>query len=465
MGVSGYRRLPLSKGVKMPGLRELSAALRAGQTSARQLVDAALERAHQSKSVFISINPGLVHLANTIDHTGKKTQALTPLAGIPIALKDLFNIRNEVTLAGSIVRKHYAQAEDADAEVVAPLRAAGLLFFGRTNMSEFAYSGIGMNAHYGTPLSIWDRTTGRLPGGSSSGSAVAVAEGIVCASLGSDTAGSCRIPAAFNGVVGVKPSYGRMSLTGIYPLSPTLDAPGPIAIDVDSCFILDQLMSGRAKPADELPRLQPAELNQLRLVIPEARVMNDLDAEVRTAFEAAVETLRAAGVNIRQQSLSLLDDCDDLFVERPIVVREAWDHHRSMLEQHFDEYDPFVGTRLRLGANISDQEQQSRYQARDQLVAAFEREFAELQADALIYPTVACVPPAIAETEDDENARRVNLRCLRNTATVNYFNGCAISLPCHREGEAPVGLMLSAANGQDEPLFRIAAAIEATLGS
>jgi len=449
----------------MPGLRELSAALRAGQTSARQLVDAALERAHQSKSVFTSINPGLVHLANTIDHTGKKMQALTPLAGIPIALKDLFNIRNEVTLAGSIVRKHYAQAEDADAEVVAPLRAAGLLFFGRTNMSEFAYSGIGMNAHYGTPLSIWDRTTGRLPGGSSSGSAVAVAEGIVCASLGSDTAGSCRIPAAFNGVVGVKPSYGRMSLQGIYPLSPTLDAPGPIAIDVDSCFILDQLMSGRAKPADELPRLQPAELNQLRLVIPEARVMNDLDAEVRTAFEAAVEALRAAGVNIRQQSMPLLDDCDDFFVERPIVLREVWDHHRSMLEQHFDEYDPFVGTRLRLGANISDQEQQSRYQARDQLVTAFEREFAEIQADALIYPTVACVPPAIAETEDDENARRVNLRCLRNTATVNYFNGCAISLPCHRAGEAPVGLMLSAANGQDESLFRIAAAIEAALGS
>ena len=449
----------------MPGLRELSAMLRSGQTSASQLVERALERASQSKSVFTTINPGLLHLANTIDRRHKKSQPLTPLAGIPIALKDLFNIRNEVTLAGSIVRKHYAQAEDADAEVVAPLRAAGLLFFGRTNMSEFAYSGIGMNAHYGTPLSIWDRTSGRLPGGSSSGSAVAVAEGIVCASLGSDTAGSCRIPAAFNGVVGVKPSYGRMSLTGIYPLSPTLDAPGPIAIDVDSCFILDQLMSGRAKPADELPNLQPAELNQLRLVIPEARVMNDLDAEVRTAFEAAVEALRAAGVNIRQQSLPLLDDCDDLFIERPVVVREVWDHHRSMLEQYFDEYDPFVGTRLRLGANISDEEQQSRYQARDQLVSAFEREFAEIQADALIYPTVACVPPAIAETEDDENARRVNLRCLRNTATVNYFNGCAISLPCHRTGEAPVGLMLSAANGQDEPLYRIAAAIEAALGS
>ena len=448
----------------MPGLREISRALRSGQTTASQLVERALERASLSKSVFTTINPGLLHLANTIDRRHKKSQPLAPLAGIPIALKDLFNIRNEVTLAGSIVRKHYAQAEDADAEVIAPLRAAGLLFFGRTNMSEFAYSGIGMNAHYGTPLSIWDRDTGRLPGGSSSGSAVAVAEGIVCASLGSDTAGSCRIPAALNGVVGVKPSYGRMSLKGIYPLSPTLDAPGPIAIDIDSCFVLDQLMCGRSKPADDLPRLQPAELTQLRLVIPEARVMHDLDVEVRIAFEAAIETLRAAGASIRQQALSVLDDCDDLFLERPIVVREVWDHHRDMLEQHFDEYDPFVGTRLRLGANITDAEQQSRYDARDQLVTVFEREFAGLQAEALIYPTVACVPPAIAETEDDENARRVNMRCLRNTATVNYFNGCAISLPCHPAGEAPVGLMLSAANGQDESLYRIAAAIEAALG-
>ena len=228
----------------MPGLRELSAALRGGQSTATRLVEQALERARQSKSVFTTINPGLVSLAYSIDRARKKSQALTPLAGIPIALKDLFNIRNEKTFAGSTVRKHYAQPEDADAEVVAPLRAAGLLFFGRTNMSEFAFSGIGKNPHYGTPLSIWDRDTGRLPGGSSSGSAVAVAEGIVSASLGSDTAGSCRIPAAFNGVVGVKPSYGRMSLNGIFPLSPTLDAPGPIAVDVDSCFILDQLMSG-----------------------------------------------------------------------------------------------------------------------------------------------------------------------------------------------------------------------------
>ena len=449
----------------MPGLRELCAALSRGETSSASLVEQALTLANQSESVFTAINPGLMNLARSIDRARRKSPSLSPLAGIPIALKDLFNVRNERTLAGSTVRKHYAQPEAADAGVVAPLRAAGLLFLGRTNMSEFAFSGIGKNPHYGTPLSIWDRATGRLPGGSSSGSAVAVAEGIVPATLGSDTAGSCRIPAAFNGVVGVKPSHGRMSLDGIYPLSPTLDAPGPLAIDVDSCFILDQLMCARTQPAAELPRLEPANLESVELVIPVASVMEDLDDEVQKAFERSVDALAAAGVSIREVAMPVLDHCDDFFRERPIVVYEVWQHHREMLQQHLDEYDPFVGSRMSAGAKISTEEQQNRYNERDRIVDTFNRQFESLQADALLYPSVACVPPAIAETDDEDNARQVNLRCLRNTATVNYFDGCSISLPCHQPGDAPVGLMLSAANGGDDRLYQVAAAVEAKLGS
>ena len=447
----------------MPGLRELSEALSRGETSSASLVEQALTLANQSDSVFTVINPGLLNLAQSIDQARNKSQSLSPLAGIPIALKDLFNVRNERTLAGSTVREHYAQPEAADAEVVAPLRAAGLLFLGRTNMSEFAFSGIGKNPHYGTPLSVWDRATGRLPGGSSSGSAVAVAEGIVVAALGSDTAGSCRIPAAFNGIVGVKPSHGRMSLNGIYPLSPTLDAPGPLAVDVDSCFILDQLMCARTQPAVELPRLQPANPESIKLVIPVARVMDDLDDEVQNAFERSVEALAAAGVSIREVAMPVLDHCDDFFRERPIVVYEVWQHHREMLQQHLDEYDPFVGSRMSAGATISVEEQQNRYRERDQIVDTFNRQFEELQADALLYPSVACIPPAIAETDDEDDARCVNLRCLRNTATVNYFDGCSISLPCHQTGDAPVGLMLSAANGSDDRLYQVAAAVEAKL--
>jgi len=447
----------------MMGLRPLSNALRNADTTASRLVEQALERARVSESVFISINPGLVSLAYSIDRARARSQALPPLAGIPIALKDLFNIRNEITLAGSVVRKHYAQPEPNDADVVAPLRTAGLLFFGRTNMSEFAFSGIGKNPHYGTPLSIWNREQRRLPGGSSSGSAVAVAEGIVPAALGSDTAGSCRIPAAFNGIVGVKPSFGRMSPKGIYPLSPTLDAPGPLAPDVDSCFILDQLMCARIKPDADLPRLQPARLQTLKLVVPDARVMTDLDAAVTTAFERSIAILESAGAEIMQASMPVLDHCDDFFVGRPVVAYEVWQQHREMLERHLDEYDPFVGSRISAGADISETEQQQRYRERSEIIAEFKRQFAQLEADALLYPTVACVPPTIAETADDAAARRVNLRCLRNTATVNYFDGCAISLPCHAAGEAPVGLMLSAKNGDDSTLYEIAAAIEQAL--
>jgi aspartyl-tRNA(Asn)/glutamyl-tRNA(Gln) amidotransferase subunit A len=446
-----------------PGLRAIATALRNGETTSTRLVEQALELADQSRAVFTAINPGLLNLAASIDRARQKSTSQSPLAGIPIALKDLFNVRNESTLAGSIVRKHYAQPEAQDAEVVAPLRTAGLLFLGRTNMSEFAFSGIGKNPHYGTPLSIWDRETGRLPGGSSSGSAVAVAEGIVAATLGSDTAGSCRIPAAFNGVVGVKPSHGRMSLNGIFPLSPTLDAPGPLAVDVDSCFILDQLMCSKLPPSNPLPALQHAELETMKLVIPGARVMEDLDDEVRVAFERSVEVLTAAGVSIQETPMPVLDHCDDFFIERPIVVYEVWQHHREMLEQHLDEYDPFVGLRMSAGAEISDEEQQRRYREREQIVDTFNKQFESLQVDALLYPSVACIPPTIAETDDEDNARQVNLRCLRNTATVNYFDGCSISLPCHQPGGPPIGLMLSATNGSDESLYQIAAAIEAAL--
>lgn len=191
--------------------------------------------------------------------------------------------------------------------------------------------------------------------------------------------------------------------------------------------------------------------------------MQDLDDEVQVAFEHAVEILRNAGVKIQRTAMPVLDHCDDFFRERPVVIQEVWLHHREMLEQHLDEYDPFVGQRMAAGAGISATEQQSRYRERLELVAAFNRQFEFLQADALLYPSVACIPPALAETDDEDNARRVNLRCLRNTATVNYFDGCAISLPCHQPGDAPVGLMLSACNGSDEKLYRIAAAVEKTL--
>lgn len=447
----------------MTSLRTLSEMLKNADITSSELVKDALERAKLSNDVFIQLNQGVLSLAESIDRATKKREVVPALAGIPIALKDLFNVRNQPTLAGSVALKHIARPEPEDADVIAPLREAGLLFLGRTNMSEFAFSGIGKNPHYGTPLSIWDRKTGRLPGGSSSGSAVSVAEGIVVASLGSDTAGSCRIPAAFNGVVGVKPSYGRMSLKGIYPLSPTMDAPGPIAADVDSCYILDQLMSGNMSPADSLPKLSVREPHTLRFVIPEARVLDDLDSEVQSAFDRALDYLRQAGAKITTVKMPVIDVSIELFYSKAIVLYEVYHHHKALLEQYGDEYDPFVQQRMLAGSAISDDEQKDRYRARAEVVQLFNEQFRQLNADALLYPTTPCIAPAISETDDPDNAARVNLRCLRNTVTANYYDGCSISLPCHSKGEAPVGLMISSMNGEDENLYSVAMAVERAL--
>lgn len=441
-------------------LRTLSQALNNRDITSVELAKQTLDRAKQSDSVFLALNDALVSQANIIDKARERGESVPPLAGIPISTKDLFNLKGEKTLAGSIVRQALCDAEAEDAEVIKPLREAGLLFAGRTNMSEFAFSGMGKNPHYGTPLSIWDRKTGRLPGGSSSGSAVSVAEGIVVATLGSDTAGSCRIPAAFNGIVGVKPSYGRLSLTGIYPLSPTSDAPGPLANDVDSCYLLDLLMCGQLAPNNPLPSLNPRDIKSLKLIVPKTKVLDGLDTEVQTAFDNSLQVLRDSGANIRFVEMSSIDDCVDMFANRAVVIHEAYHHHREMLEQHPDQFDPFVGSRLLTGKAISDQQQLERYQEKARIIEQFNQQFRAAGGDALLYPTVACIPPAISETGDLDNARSVNLRCLRNTATANYFDGCSVSLPCHKAGTAPVGLMVSAMNGDDEDLYAISAAVE-----
>ena len=283
------------------------------------------------------------------------------------------------------------------------------------------------------------------------------------ASLGSDTAGSCRVPAAFNGLVGVKPSYGRMSLKGIFPLSPTSDAPGPIATDVDSCYILDQLMAGKWSATGSLPDLSVREPQSLKLVIPEAGVLDDLDSEVRSAFDLALDCLTESGAQLKTEKMPMIDASIELFYSKAIVLYEAYQHHQVMLEQYGDAYDPFVSQRILAGKMISDDEQQDRYRAKAEVVKLFNQNFRQLDADALLYPTTPSVPPAISETDDPDNARWVNLRCLRNTVTVNYFDGCSISLPCHRNAKAPVGLMVSSINGDDEKLYSVAATIEQIL--
>ena len=423
----------------------------------------ALAAAECAEGVFTRINDDVLDQAAHIDRARAEGEPLPALAGVPVTLKDLFNVQGQQTLAGSKVLQDEAPVEKADAVVVGHLRNAGALFLGRVNMSEFAFSGMGLNPHYGNPKSVWDRATGRLPGGSSSGSAVSVAEGIVPASVGSDTAGSCRVPAAFNGIVGVKPTYGRISLRGVYPLSPTSDAPGPLANDLDGCFILDHIMTGRLKHGQPLPVLARREAQSLRLLMPECAVMEGLDAEVAAAFSWALEWLEEAGVSVERVPFTLLEGCVDMFTNRAVAVFESWQAHRERLQARGDEYDPFVRQRMSRGRDMDAAMRTACYREKAALVAAFHEQFRASGADALIYPTSLCVPPAIAETDDPERISAINIRCLSNTATVNFFDGCAVSLPCHAPGDAPVGLMLAAGNGDDQPLYEIAATVESIL--
>lgn len=454
------------------GIRQLAEQVQQKETSVASLVTRRLEKAIQSESVFIALNHNIIDDAQAIDQLSARarssTKPLSPLLGLPITLKDLFDVRGEITLAGSKALKHTAKVASQDCDVIAPLRKAGLLFLGRTNMSEFAFSGLGLNPHYGNPKSIWQREIGRLPGGSSSGCAVSVAEGIVAATMGSDTAGSCRVPAAFNGIVGVKPSYGRYSLNAVYPLSPTSDAPGAMAIDLDSCFILDQVITAAYSGTGPLPRPLPEAQplgNNLSLLVPESVVLEDLDEQVSASFERALGWLEEAGVEIKYRPMPVLERCVDMFFQRAIVGHEAWQHHQSLLEQYEDEYDPFVVQRLKSYRLVTAQEQQSRYREKAKLAVDFNRVMQQQQVDGVLYPTVACVPPTIAETLIPENTAKINLRCLRNTSTANYFNGCSISLPCNLPGAAPVGLMVSLSHNQDDYLYQVAATVEKILNN
>ncbi|MGB1254686.1 MAG: amidase [Thiolinea sp.] len=444
-------------------IRQLAGQLSSGAISCEQMIRERLQLAAGSRGTFVRLNEDIVQQAIAVDQQRRSGAELSPLAGVPLTLKDLFDVQGEKTLAGSKVLENKVDTAQQDAEVVSPLREAGMLFLGRTNMSEFAFSGMGLNPNYPPLYSVWNRETGRLPGGSSSGSAVSVAEGIVPGTLGSDTAGSCRIPAAFNGITGMKPSCGRMSAQGVYPLSHSSDSAGPLAVDVDSCFLLDQLMQG--KYSRDLPALTVKDLTTLKLLIPEGVVMSDLDSEVAEAFEAAVQQLENAGAEIIRQAMPVIDDCVDMFFNRNTVIHEAWEWHRELIEAHGDEYDPYVKVRILSGQGVGEAEQAKRYAEKAALIERFNQEKQVLGIDALLYPTVACVPPTVASTQDADNIGAINLRCLRNTSSVNYFDGCAISLPCHQAGSAPVGLMLSSHHGDDDRLLRMAAGIEKVLQS
>ena len=445
----------------MRGIDELAQALAAGQTTGRALVEESLARiadpGGEGARTFIKVHAKQARaMADAMDGLRKVGRAPGPYAGIPIALKDLFDIAGEPTPAGSRVLAN-APPATANAPVVQRMLAAGFVPMGRVNMTEFAFSGLGINPHYGTPSSPWDRASGRIPGGSSSGTAVAVADGMVAAGLGTDTGGSCRIPAAFCGVVGYKPTARRVPIAGVRPLAPSLDSVGPLAPTVACCAAIDAILAGQAPVAPT-----PARLDGLRLAVPENVVLDGMDETVATAFDRALGVLSAAGARIVRTRFAQFDELPAVNAKGGFAASEAYAWHRALLASKGNEYDPRIGARIARGEGMSAAEYVDLVAARVRIVADFDAETQEF--DALVMPTVPIVAPRIADLVDDERAyNRINLHILRNTALGNFLDRCSISIPCHRVGDAPVGLMLMGETMGDRRLFDIAAAVEAVL--
>lgn len=449
----------------MPTLRQLAADLASGVTNARTLVEESLHRigdaGGEGGRAFITVDAdGSRAAADAADALRAAGVPVPPFAGVPVAIKDLADIAGQVTTAGSVVLADREPAA-ADAPVVARLRGAGFVPIGRTNMTEFAYSGLGLNPHYGTPSSPWDRETGRIPGGSSSGTAVAVADDMVAMGLGTDTGGSCRIPAAYCGIVGYKPTAARVPLEGIVPLSSSMDSAGPLARSVDCCAIGDAVMAGRPLPADGVAR--PAE--RIRLAVLTNYVLDDLDDEVADAYHRSLSALSVAGVDLVDVHFTELAELPTHYAKGGLAAAEAYAWHEELMAERGDGYDQRVRTRIEPGGALTAAEYLRILAGRERLKAAATCHLSGF--DAFVLPTTPILPPAISSFDDDDPAHygSRNLLSLRNTMVGNFLDACAISVPVDPVGEPPVGLMLMADNGEDAELFATARTVEALLPS
>jgi aspartyl-tRNA(Asn)/glutamyl-tRNA(Gln) amidotransferase subunit A len=441
-----------------PTLATLAADLDSGATSARKLVEECLAKIADPKGegarAFIHVDKdAAIAAADAMDWLRKAHAAPSPYAGIPVSIKDLFDIKGQVTRAGSRALEEDCCPAETDAPVVARLRRAGFIVIGRTNMTEFAYSGIGINPHYGTPKSVWNRSVGHVPGGSSSGAAVSIADGMAFGALGTDTGGSCRIPAAFNGIVGFKPTQRRIPLDGGVPLSFSLDSFGPLARSVGCCAVLDAVL------ADEpVQPLQPRPVKGMRLAVPTTVALDGLDDDVATTFERTLETLSRAGALIERIEVPEFLDVGVMNTKGGFAASESFAWHRYLIVSKGDVYDPRVHVRILRGEGMSAADYIDLLNARKSFIARTEARIAPY--DALVMPTTANTPPKIADLADDKAFAVENLRALRNCSLINVLDGCAISLPAHRDGEVPVGLMLASSGGSDRRIFELAAGME-----
>ena len=422
---------------------------------------AAIDAPHgEGARAFLFVDrEGALRSAEEADRRYRAGSVPSPFCGIPVSVKDLFDVRGQTTRAGSRLLQASAPATK-DASVVERLRNAGFVLVGRTNMTEFAYSGLGLNPHYGTPLNPWRRDVGHIPGGSSSGATISVADGMAAAAIGTDTGGSCRIPAAMCGIVGYKPTASAVPRDGALPLSQTLDSVGPLARSVDCCAILHRIMAGVDGTTAATQRDGPA-LADVTLGILRDYVMDDVAAPVADAFERATKRLEQCGAALVDVRLRALDRLPAINAKGGFAAAEAIAWHRQHLAAASDQYDPRVRVRIEKGAEQSAADYLDLFAARREIIAAATD--AMRGCAALIHPTVPMLPPRLADLEDDDEYDRLNRLALRNPSLANFLDACAISLPIHTSGNAPVGMNLLGRHGGDEALLALAESVERAL--
>ncbi len=434
-----------------------------GKTSASEEMTLAITAAQSSRCehVFVQTTFEEAHAtAASLKHSP------LPLAGLSVSVKDLFDVAGQTSRAGSVVLNGAPTARQ-DALAVARLRAAGAAFIGRTNMSEFAFSGVGINPHLGTPANAAMADQPRIPGGSSSGAAISVATGAAFIGLGSDTGGSIRIPAALNGLVGFKSTARRVPLGGTIPLSSTLDTACAITRSVRDAILTHEILAARRVTRSNAP------LSAYRLAITPTVMHEGLDADVARAYERSLHTLRQAGAKIEEIKLPELGELATFQTLGNFSAAESYTWHKALLQNQSALYDLRVLTRILRGASMSARDYLELVQARSSWIARMER--ALVSFDAVLSPTVplialpiADVAPAQGLDAAQDQARddaffKVNALLLRNPSAVNMLDGCAISLPCHAPNEPPVGLMVWHGAMRDDQVLNIATQIEQLL--
>jgi aspartyl-tRNA(Asn)/glutamyl-tRNA(Gln) amidotransferase subunit A len=387
----------------------------------------------------------------------REGRAASPLDGVPVAWKDLVDMAGERTTAGSAL---YAEAppKEKDAPIVTNLSAAGLVALGKTNLSEFAFSALGLNPHFGTPRNPRDPATPRIAGGSSSGAAVAVAGGLSPCAIGSDTGGSIRAPASFCGIVGFKTSEGRIDKQGVFPLSRTLDTIGPLAHTVEDCVLIDMALRGQSSNS-----VRPIDLSGVEFVAPDKSGIDDAEPAVAANLETALKRLAGAGAKVTSRPIPQIGAMRALSAKYgSFVAIEAYAEHRAIFDSADAQRMDRRVVKRALGGRVPERDVLNLQRGREELIAALTD---ELKGALLVLPATPMTAPAIDALErDDELFRVTNLRAIHYTFLGNLFRMCGLALPSGADAAGlPTGVQFLAPGGDDDRLLSIGLSMESAL--